>query len=193
MTRLVGYTRKKEPRWFSVLLTGGIVILIVLVFLAVTFSINWTTALVKSGKTAARNRTVTTKAAATTVAPALAEVVQPVDEKVSVGGGEIKVEKIVLSSGITGNLPVDNLEKLSGGGRVYCYSRILTARIPRTIYHVWVGPEGKIAAEIKLTISRIPSDLWSYINLGGFSPGAWELQIKDEGGGLLGRKTFTVE
>jgi len=186
VTRIVGYTRKKEPRWFSVLLTAGIVVFIVVVFLAVTFSINWTTELVKMRKTA----TTTTKAIPTTVAAPLVVKVQA-EEKV-VSGGEVKVEKIVFSSGITGNLPVDNLEKLSSGGRIYCYSRLVAAEVPRTIYHVWVGPEGDVAAEIKLTISRIPSDLWSYINLGGFSPGEWEMRIKDESGALLARKTFTV-
>lgn len=118
---------------------------------------------------------------------------KPVESKLL--AGEIKVEKIILASEIDDrNLPLDDLIKISleESGRIYCYTRMISEKLPQTIRHRWIGPAGIIVAEIPLTITHRPADTWSYINLSATEPGEWTVEVRDIGGKLLASRKITT-
>lgn len=77
-------------------------------------------------------------------------------------------------------------------GRLYCYSRLTLTDLPQKIRHVWQAPNGKIAAEIKLTITRSPQSVWSYVSSYGYPPGMWQVKVEAADGTIITSKSFEV-
>ena len=183
MTRLTGYAKKDEPKWFYAL----VLLLVLVVVLAGLFGFSafyrWLERQVESAGQPKPTTTTTTPASAS-------------PETAAVSRSGITVEKIVFTSAIDeANQPTDDLLALSPGevGTLYCYTRISSQQLPQVISHVWVDPGGAEVAEIKLTLTKRQADTYSYISLYGAKSGSWELQVKDASGGMIGRKSFIVK
>lgn len=186
MTKITGYARQKEPKWFYTLLISAVLLVIVIGIIAVAAIYSW-----MENESVRRIQTETTRPAVTTTILSR-EAEKPI---LTVGNVPVTVEKIIFTSGIDEqNHPVDDLAEVSlkENGMVYCYTRINSMVVPQEIRHVWINPSGAVAADIKLNISRRPADTWSYISLMGTKPGKWEFQIKTADGKVIGKSYLIV-
>ena len=199
MVRFAGYAKKREPRWpyvglaFIILMATAVVLF---VFSAVT---QWLEA--EANKPVATTTTTTTVAATsstttlapttTTLAPAQKSQV-PVPAAVPVGG--IKVDQLVITSGVTANQPVNDLSKVAASehGNIYCYMRLSNAGSAQAVKHVWVSPGGKAVAQIELTAHKGASATWSYINITGQRAGQWQVRVETKDGAVLAQKGFVT-
>jgi len=106
------------------------------------------------------------------------------------------VENITFTSDINeGNKPADELESVSINetGKIYCYTRVNSPTVPQSIRHVWVDPDGKIIADIKLNVSSRPTDTWSFISIYGMKPGKLQVQVKTAQGEILAKRDLLVQ
>jgi hypothetical protein len=107
----------------------------------------------------------------------------------------IKIGRILITSGVDeANSPVDDLAEVpvSEVSKLYCYTGISNAGNAQPIKHVWVGPNGKIAAEIELTARGGASATWSYINVTGLGAGQWQVRVETKDGTILAQKAFVT-
>lgn len=180
MAIITGYARQPEKKWPKIILVS--MLLLTAFLLLVLFY---------PAREPAPKKSRAAKAPATEVKTEVKVIEKP---KPVAAGSEIRVEKIVFTSQIgENNLPLDNLSGISAdeNGKVYCYTRVVSAAVPRTIHHVWIAPGGEVMADIKLNIHSQPADTWSYVNLAGMETGAWELQVQNDDGTVLARGSFT--
>jgi hypothetical protein len=197
MVRFMGYARKREPKWpyvamaFIILMVAAVVLFI---FSAIT---QWLESEAKKPVTTTTT-TVSTTVSTTTLAPATtttslapakkAETAVPAAAAATV----IKIERIAIASGVESNQPVDDLAKVSVGetSKLYCYVNLSNAGNSQAIRHVWIGPGGKVAAEIDLTARGGASTTWSYINIAGLGTGQWQVRVETKDGTVLAKKAF---
>ena len=202
MVRFAGYARKREPRWpyvamaFIILMAVAVVLFI---FSAVT---QWLEAEANKPVTTTTT-TVSTTVSTTTLAPATttttlapAKTVKttnaPAPAAVSADG--VRVDQLVISSGVAGSQPVDDLSKVEASehSKLYCYTRLSNAGQAQAIRHVWIGPNGKAAAEIELTARSGASATWSYINISGLGTGRWQVRVEKQDGTVLATRVFVT-
>lgn len=102
----------------------------------------------------------------------------------------ITVEEIKITSKVSGNQPIDEIDK-TPGGTIYCFTKINAGQVPTEIHHVWLDADKNEVADIKLIIHSQPAYTWSYINLYDQKQGKWEVQVKDSQGKVLSTKQFS--
>jgi hypothetical protein len=199
MVRFAGYARKKEPKWpyvgkAFIILMGAAAALFIFSALA-----QWLEA--EANKPVAVTTTTTTSTTSTTV-PAvptttlarLTTTTVPAAAAPASASG-IKISQIVIASGLdNANQPVDDLSKVpvDEAGRLYCYTRLSNEGNSQPIRHVWVGPGGRVAAEIELTARSGSSATWSYINITGQRAGQWQVRVEAKDGTVLARRAFGI-
>jgi len=94
---------------------------------------------------------------------------------------------------IVGNLPQSLAESFGTGERVNFYTKIAPDKIPLSLRHVWVNPNGEIYYSIDLHAYVKPaSDVWSYVVIPPGNEGEWTVQVAVEQN-IIDSKTFIVE
>lgn len=183
----MGYAKRPEPTWFYAAIASlAVVIGSVLIFGYIGVN-QWFESLSEIKPAAAPE--VKEMAAPAVITK---EVEAKAKAPAYTGGGIEGLEKIILTSKIVNNQPIDNLDEFSlSAGTIYCYTK-LAGSSPEPIRHVWVDPDGAIAADIKLNIARSSAYTWSYINLYGAKAGQWEIHIKAADGTSIASKQFAV-
>ena len=199
MSKIIGYTSKKDPKWLYIVLSLlGIIILFTLIFI-ITLARDWIESEVNKRSLAATTTKTLSVSTTTTVVKVVIPTTtlavkksEPVQTEENEAG--ITVEKIVFASDIDGNLPADNLDQVSAAeqGKIYCYTRVNSQTLPQVIHHVWIDPDGQSFADIELDLSHNPADTWSYISLAGEKTGDWELQVQTTDGTVLAKRNFKV-
>jgi len=101
----------------------------------------------------------------------------------------LRVEKAVAATAVEDREPVGEATEFEASvGRVYCWTKVLAETTPTAIKHVWYVDEQKVF-EITLDIKYPSTRTWS---LKTIKPGAWRVDITDEGGTVLSSVSFTV-
>jgi Protein of unknown function (DUF2914) len=210
MVRFAGYAKKKEPKWPYVMVTLAILLTVIAVIFIASAVTSWleseinkpvtTTTTSSTTTTVASSTTSTTLAAAraatTTTNPApqkTGKILSPaVVAAMASSTTGIKTDRIVIASSMNGNLPADDLSKLSASefSKVYCYTSLTNAGAAQPIKHVWIAPSGRAAAEVELTARGGASATWSYINIAGMTVGQWAVEVRAGDGTMLARKVF---
>jgi hypothetical protein len=186
MVRFAGYAKKREPRWpyvglaFIILMAAAVVLFI---FSAVT---QWLEA---EASKPVPTTTLVPATTTTSLAPA-----KTTSIPVPAAATGIKIERIVIASGVDGANPVDDLTKVPASefSQLYCYVKMSNAGNSQAIRHVWIGPDGKVAAQIDLTARGGASATWSYINVSGLGAGQWQVRVETKAGAVLARKAFVT-
>jgi len=199
MVKFAGYAKRPETRIIQVLKFLGIVVLTLSVLFTVSLIRMW---IEKWGERKPVPVAVTTSmiSSSTATSTSLVEnativpktVAKPIE--LTLKQGDIQVEKIVFSSELENNAPVDELTAVSirEKNRLYCYTKINCAVIPQSFRHVWLDPAKKIFASIELEAFRSPANLWSYISLQNATPGQWEVEVRTENGTVLARQAISI-
>jgi len=187
MTKITGYARKKEPKWLYWIAAAAAFAVVGSGIFGVYLISRWVEDI---GVT--KHEMVEIKLPTVSTLPVAEIKTLP---KMTSLSGDVQVERIVFTSEINDkNQPTDDLENISiaENGVIYCYTRINASSPPQVIRHVWVAPDGRVAAEIKLNLSNRTTDTWSYISLYGTRPGKWELQVKDSKDQILAKRGFSA-
>jgi hypothetical protein len=71
---------------------------------------------------------------------------------------------------------------------VHYLTQIKSDSVPTTIHHVY-SVDGKEIVSVPLAIKGSPWTTWSHKTVW---PGAWKVEVKDEGGKVIQSKLFTV-
>lgn len=185
MNKIIGYKRKERNFWPYVILA-----FVVLFILSIAFM---RTATVEEGESTPTSTTLGTST--TTLAPISTTSTTQLPQKKEKTSSAIEVEQITLTSGLNAQkAPVDDLAEVSkdATGVLYCYIKINCPVVPQAIRHVWVDPQGKVAADVKLFISNQPAYTWSYISLYDKEPGKWEVQVVTPENVILARRHIIV-
>ncbi len=74
-------------------------------------------------------------------------------------------------------------------GKVYAWTRVTGGEGDFTVYHVW-KKDGKRVWKQPVSVKGKKWTTWSYFNT---KPGAWSVEIQDEGGKVLAAAAFTVK
>jgi hypothetical protein len=187
MSKITGYARQDEPKWlyFAIaLLALGAVGLFMISGSALY---RWA----ESGS-AARLQAAENKPAELKVpepAPELKAAIGPAGEL-----GGITVERLTFTSGLDeSNQPTDDLSELSLAetNTLYCATRIKSDKA-QVVRHVWLRPDGKIAADITLNLGPQTVETYSYISLYGAPKGVWQMEVRNERDEVVARKTFKL-
>ena len=101
----------------------------------------------------------------------------------------VKVEKIVIASGVENREPVGEAAAFGkSAGKVFTWTKISAGTTPVTIKHVYYL-DGKMVREIELKINASPYRVWSWKNV---TPGNWKVEVTDEAGAVLASAEFSV-
>ena len=188
MTRITGYARQNEPKWFhfSVIILAVIVISAALYAFFAVYSWMESESLNKLQAETVSTTTIAIIASAESTTTTTTTMLIAANAAVA-------VDKIVFSSGISeSNQPVDDLSEISlkESRPIYCHTRVNCSVVPTVIRHVWINPSGTVAADIELPISRRPADTWSYSSQPGTKPGKWEFQVRTVKDEVVARRGF---
>lgn len=178
MSKITGYARQDEPTWLYISLALLALGVIAALLYGGSAFYRWA----ESGS-AARLKAAATK-------PAEIKVAQPAVE-IKTG---VTVERITFTSELDeDNQPTDDLSELAAAdtNTLYCSTRIKSDKA-QTVRHVWLRPDGKIAADITLHLGTQTVDTYSYISLYGAQKGAWQMQVRNERDEVVAGKTFKI-
>jgi len=102
----------------------------------------------------------------------------------------VQVEKIALGTGLESReLVGESTEFDVSAGRVYCWTKIVSANVPTTIKHVWYA-DAETAAEVPLNIKYPTTRTWSSKAIWA---GKWRVDVVSETGDVLASTDFTVK
>ncbi|MBI5482290.1 MAG: DUF2914 domain-containing protein [Deltaproteobacteria bacterium] len=74
-------------------------------------------------------------------------------------------------------------------GKIYAWTRVTGGEDDFTVYHVWIK-DGKRLWKQPVSVKGKRWTTWSYFNA---RPGAWRVEVQDEGGKVLAAAAFTVK
>lgn len=105
---------------------------------------------------------------------------------------KIKVEQFVCSENVVNKTPVNISKTFSiETGKIYCFSKVRTDKIPTYIYHVWYK-NGKKFSEIRLNIKYNSYRTWSYKTLYPNDIGKWKVELLDRNRKKIAETFFEV-
>jgi hypothetical protein len=180
MVRITGYAKRPEPKWPYMLLFIAGIFLFFSVISLVTLASN----LLQKKEATVVDKTV--------------EVIELKPNKPQVVPSTLSalaVERMVFASEITEqNQPGNELQEISKSRnqKVYCYTRIQSAAVPKSIHHLWIDPQGQVLADIKIDVLNQPGNIWSYISLADKKTGVWTVEIKNAENKLLDSRHLTI-
>jgi hypothetical protein len=197
MVDFTGYAKKPEPKWTYIIISLAVLAAVVIFYSGLEIFYEYSEP-VKSAPSKVKPKPKeqlkeaepgVSKESAVNKPLTLSEVVamkwQP----------PVSVEALTLSSEIgENNMPIGQASMFSNkeDRRIYCYTKIRNISGPRVIRHVWISPRGNVVADTKISIDNSISNVWSYVNVLGKTPGAWEVRIITDDGKLLYKRSFTI-
>jgi hypothetical protein len=187
MSKITGYARQDEPKWLYIGLTVLALVVCSLFYFGGKAVYRW----IESGS-AARLKAEEAKPVEVPIPQPAVELKAAIGPAGKVGG--VAVERMTFTSGLDeNNQPTDDLSEVSPAETetLYCSTRIKSDST-RTVRHVWLRPDGKIAADITLHLGAQTVDTYSYISISGAAKGKWELQVRGEKDEVIARKTVQL-
>jgi hypothetical protein len=107
--------------------------------------------------------------------------------------GEIEVEEMTFCTGVEERAPVGAADEFTGDvGHVCCFTRIIGAQDPTTIYHVWIY-DNKEMAKVELAVNSAAWRTWSTKRILDSWTGDWRVEVQTADGTVLKSSGFTVE
>jgi len=106
----------------------------------------------------------------------------------------LRVAEIVMAQSYdpVAKAPVDTASTFPADiGQVVCFTRVVGARIPVQITHVWYH-EGKTKAKVRLPVGSSSWRTFSRKNILPAWTGRWEVKVLDGNGAVLATTSFTV-
>ncbi|MFC1522637.1 DUF2914 domain-containing protein [Elusimicrobiota bacterium] len=112
-----------------------------------------------------------------------------VSEQSVIGEGQLKVEKIVVGTGIEDKKLVGESAGFDiSVERVWCWTNITAQKLPAMIKHIWYLEDEKMA-EVPLNIKYPSHRTWSSKAV---SPGKWAVKVVDKSGEVFASREFVV-
>lgn len=103
---------------------------------------------------------------------------------------EMAVNEIVLTSGVTDREPVDKVTTFKAeDSRAYVFARVKNTDAPAKVDFVWYLDNVE-RARVGMKIGT--SERWRTWSSSNIGPGNWRVDMVDEAGTVLAKKTFTV-
>ena len=104
----------------------------------------------------------------------------------------IKVIDMKFAVAIQNREPIGISERFPPDiGKVYCWTKIYSDKVPTKIYHVWYY-KGKEMARVELGITYSTFRTWSSKNILPEWVGSWKVVVEDENGNKLAEKSFEI-
>lgn len=104
----------------------------------------------------------------------------------------LEVAEGLITTGVIDHRPVDNVQGWpAASGPLSCFTRILGAEEPTTIFHVWYWGDREMA-RIELRVGHSPWNTWSVKTLEAGWTGDWRVEVVDGTGQLLRSIPFTL-
>ena len=104
----------------------------------------------------------------------------------------IDVADAVITTAVVDREPVDTVEVFPvQNGKLYCFTRILGAKEPTTVYHLWYREE-QLMSRVALPVKSSSWRTWSAKNLLEDWPGDWRIDVQDAYGNLLRTLKFQL-
>ncbi|SNZ06280.1 Protein of unknown function [Persephonella hydrogeniphila] len=104
----------------------------------------------------------------------------------------IKVQGMEFAVAIQDREPIGISDKFPPDiGKVYCWTKIYTEKIPTKIYHVWYY-QGNEMARVELGITYHTFRTWSSKKILPQWTGEWTVVVEDENGNEIARKSFEI-
>ena len=117
-----------------------------------------------------------------------APVAAPADTKAAPAKPAVKVEKIVVATGVENREATGEATTFGADvGQVYCWTKLTVAETPAKIKYVW-SMGGKQVHEFPLDITS-PGRWWAAKKV---QTGSWKVEVQSESGESLGSVEFTV-
>ena len=104
----------------------------------------------------------------------------------------IEVADAVITTAIIDREPVDRVEAFPiQNGMLYCFSRIVGAEDPTTIFHVWFR-DTQLMSRVALPVNSPDWRTWSAKRFLEDWPGEWHVEIQDVDGNVLETVSFLL-
>lgn len=103
-----------------------------------------------------------------------------------------EVVDTVITTAIVDREPVDKVDVFPRqNGKLYCFSRIIGAVNPITVYHSWYLEE-QLMSRVPLQVNSTNWRTWSAKRFLEDWPGEWRVEIQDEDGKMIKVVNFTL-
>jgi hypothetical protein len=96
--------------------------------------------------------------------------------------------ELQIAKEIQGRQPVAPGDSFAAG-KLFAWTRVTGGEGDFTVYHVWIK-DGKRLWKQPVGVKGKKWTTWSYFNT---KPGAWSVEVQDEGGKVLATTAFTVK
>ena len=119
---------------------------------------------------------------------------QPVEEAGAAGAAEMSVKRILFSRAIEGREPVSPEDTFEQGeaDRLYAFVEIKNnSKQKSKVIVTFVPPQGK-SSKVTLDVGDKPRWRTWALRKNATAPGTWKVYVRDEGGKLLGSRSFEV-
>jgi hypothetical protein len=110
----------------------------------------------------------------------------------SAADGELDVEAVVFCASVEDRAPVgDSVAFDNDIGVVCCFSKIIGAQEPATVFHVWFYGSDEMA-KVELAVKSASWRTWSTKKVLPSWTGLWRVEVQTEDGTILESAEFTV-
>jgi hypothetical protein len=105
----------------------------------------------------------------------------------------ITVEDISICTAIENKQPagIDSVFS-SDVGQLYCYTQLTSVQDTAVISHVWIH-NNEVRASVQLTLKAAKWRTWSSKRIVPEWTGDWRVEVQNEAGELLAKKTFKIQ
>ena len=110
----------------------------------------------------------------------------------SAADGELDVEAIALCTSVEDRAPVGESAAFDYDvGVVCCFTKIIGAEEPATVFHVWFYGDDEMA-KVELAVNSASWRAWSTKKVLASWTGSWRVEVQTEDGTVLESAEFTV-
>lgn len=110
----------------------------------------------------------------------------------SAAAGELDVEAVTFCASVEDRAPVGEASAFgSDVGRVCCFTKIIGAEEPATVFHVWFHGDEEMA-RVELAVNSASWRTWSTKKVLASWTGLWRVEVQTEDGTVLESAEFTV-
>jgi hypothetical protein len=108
-------------------------------------------------------------------------------------GTRVRIEEAMFCTGVKDRVPVGVAASFPASvGKVFFFTRVLGAKKPTTVTHVWYWNEKKMA-EIPLEVRSENWRTWSSKLIQTNGTGSWAVKVLDESGDVVITRDFQIQ
>ena len=122
----------------------------------------------------------------------VAALLVPVICAIAAAQGEPGIEEMVFCTSVQDRAPVGESAAFDNDvGTVWCFTKIVGAELPDTVYHVWYYKDEEMA-RVALAVSSDSWRTWSSKRVLESWAGVWRVEVQTGDGTVLEAKEFAV-